>query len=673
LCGAYRSEEADPVRGIGHLIGSLQREDLLEEIHLNPLSSRGVSAMLRQLVPGREISQGFDEFIYQNTDGNPYFVEEYLRYLNEENLIRGVRKKDQISISVKAGSELKVPQSIHSLIQRRIEPLSQGMKETLSCAALLGKEFEFDVLQRVLERPQMEILEAMEEGIRSNVVRESLMGRDRYRFAHALMADALYSSLGKLRRRLWHGRAGDVLEEFYGSRRVSQYAPTLVHHFEKGGNWDKALDYALKGAMKARKDYAYEEAIRLYEKAREIYPRVPNTASSTSKSEGRGNTKTAIAEGLGDLYQIAGDFHKTLKGNQEVTGEALEYYEESLRIRREINDKGGEASILNSIGRLHWNHGDYGKALADLEASLALRREIGDRWGTALGLMELGTQRRLLHDHRMALEYHMESLTLMEEMGARIETVRILTETGWDYHYSGDDEKALHYLNESLRKVKEWGLKRVEPEVLIALSEVCLSRGLLEDAQNHCDRMLEMKERIGLKENLARGKRMKGEILLTVAVARIGQASSSSRKDRSPNRAGSSSKKENQEAESSSSGGVATNVDDPVRVAKTLEEAEKELKEALEIAREMGSMHLMWEIHASLGKLYKNINALPAGRRGFSDFGTKAEEELSKAKEIIQEIASTIIDEEMKNNFLNEVRVRKIFSWDEATPQNVDT
>jgi tetratricopeptide (TPR) repeat protein len=480
------------------------------------------------------------------------------------------------------------------------------------------------------------------------------MGGDRYRFAHALMADALYSSLGKIRRRLWHGRAGDVLEEFYGSRGVLQYAPTLVHHFEKGENWDKALDYALKGGMKARKDYAYEEAIRLYEKAREIYPRVSLTSSSAGEKEGSGNTKITIAEGLGDLYQIAGDFHKTLKGNQEVTGEALKYYEESLRIRREINDKGGEASILNSIGRLYWNQGDYGKALTDLETSLTLRREIGDRWGTALGLMELGTQSRLLHDHRKALEYHTESLTLMEEIGARIETVHILTETGRDYHYSGDDEKALHYLNESLKKVKEWSLKRVEPEVLIALSEVCLSKGLLEKAQTHCDRMIEMKDRIGLKEILARGKKVKGEMLLAVAVGPpAGRQVAGKEK-------------------SSSSSGVATNVDDHVRVAKTLEEAEKELKEALEIAREMGYMHLMWEIHASLGKLYKNINALPAGRRGFSDFGTKVEEELSKAKEIIQEIASTIIDEEKKNTFLNAERVRKIFSWEEATPRNID-
>ncbi|MCH7760639.1 diguanylate cyclase [candidate division TA06 bacterium] len=183
FCGTYRTEEAEREQGpsLSRFVGSLRREKLLEEIPLEPLSARGVSAMLRLLCPGVKVPQDYQDMIYQKTEGNPFYVEEYLRFLHEETAGGGLQNLEE------GISEMReVPQSIQALIQRRIDSLAPEMKEALACAALLGKEFEFEILQKVLNRSEVEILEVVEVGMRSHIVRESFEGGgDRYRFVHA--------------------------------------------------------------------------------------------------------------------------------------------------------------------------------------------------------------------------------------------------------------------------------------------------------------------------------------------------------------------------------------------------------------------------------------------------------------------------------------------------------
>ena len=118
-----------------------------------------------------------------------------------------------------------------------------------------------------------------------------------------------------------------------------------------------------------------------------------------------------------------------------------------------------------------------------------------------------------------------------------------------------------------------------------------------------------MAEKGGLKGDLARGKKIKGEILLTVAVAE-----SSSREK-----------------------------------AKALDEAEIELKKALTIAEEISAKPLQWQIHASLGKVYHE-----KGNPKMSS------EQFTMAKEIIHKLASNIGDEKLKSTFLNSKQVRLV-------------
>ena len=142
-------------------------------------------------------------------------------------------------------------------------------------------------------------------------------------------------------------------------------------------------------------------------------------------------------------------------------------------------------------------------------------------------------------------------------------------------------------------------------------------------ANEFCERLLKMAENDGLKGHLAKGKKIRGEILLVKTSSGKQSAVSSKLKAKSQS-----------------------------LMANELKASEKELKEALRIAEGIEAKPLQWQIHASLGNIYS-----ASDKKGSNN---KAKEHFTKSIEIIQKIASTIGDEKLKKTFLNSKQVRSI-------------
>lgn len=551
LCGTYRTEEKEASPGLLRFAGLLRREKLSEEMFLEPLSAKGVSTMLRLLCPGKKTPEEFQDFLYEKTEGNPFFVEEVVKFLGEEGIGEGLPKIRE------------VPLSIYAVLQRRMDSLAPGMKEILACAALVGKEFEFDVLQRVQDRPQREILGTMDAAVKARIIRESFEGgEERYHFVHSLMADVLYSGVGKVRRRLWHGEVGETLEEFYAGR-LEQLNGRLVYHFERGEKWEKALNYSLRSARQAKDDYANQEAIRFYTKAREMLPRL------TRETE---DDVVAIAEELGDTYQITGDYEKALEEYQLVEetarrkgdekkegdalskmslvhelqgnydemmshaersyairermgdqkglaeslrivgnvhanrgeyGEALSYLTDSLRLRQEIDDQTGAAASLGAIGAVHWQQGDYEAALRCNEESLRIRRDVGDKRGMAASLNSIGIVHWSRGDYEAALKCHKESMKIRRETGDKRGTAGSLTNIGNVHWGRGEYGEALKCHEESLKIDREVGSKTGIAAGLTNIGNTHFARGDYGEALRYQEESLEVSREIGDKKNVA--------------------------------------------------------------------------------------------------------------------------------------------------------------------------
>jgi ABC-type oligopeptide transport system substrate-binding subunit/class 3 adenylate cyclase len=276
IVGAYRSEEVSIGRGgrkhpLEKVLTELKRMHGDVWINLGEVEAMEARYFVDELIasePNR-LSNEFRDALYHHTEGNPLFTIEVLRNLQE----RGDLKKDDNGSWVE-GPDLDwdiLPARVEGVIEERIGRLEDDLKETLRVASVEGEDFTAQVLARVQEVGEGKVLRRLSREIekRHRLVRsygEEKVGENflnRYQFTHTLIHQYLYNNFGEGERRLLHRSFGEVLENLY-SEEIDQVVVQLAHHYELGGNVEKAIHYLQIAGDRARNSYASEEALENY-------------------------------------------------------------------------------------------------------------------------------------------------------------------------------------------------------------------------------------------------------------------------------------------------------------------------------------------------------------------------------------------------------------------------
>jgi tetratricopeptide (TPR) repeat protein len=163
---------------------------------------------------------------------------------------------------------LEIPQGVREVIARRLTHLSQQCNRVLVLAAVLGREFDHDVLAQMSGGSADQLLDALDEAVAARVVSDVPGAPGRLRFDHVLIRDTLYDGLMSARRVHLHGLAVSAIEQLHGEGSGPQVAE-LARHSIAAGNQEKGVRYARQAAGEALEQLAYEEAARLYRLALE--------------------------------------------------------------------------------------------------------------------------------------------------------------------------------------------------------------------------------------------------------------------------------------------------------------------------------------------------------------------------------------------------------------------
>lgn len=182
---------------------------------------------------------------------------------------------------------------------------------------------------------------------------------------------------------------------------------------------------------------------------------------------------------------------------------ALDFYEKSLKIREQLNDKNGIASCVNDMGVLYHNKGNIPKALEYYNRSLQISIETRDRSGVAVSLGNIGNIYFSLGDLPKGLEYTLRSLKIREEIGDKKEIANALTNLGVYYNYQGNIPEALNCLDKSLKLNEEIKNKEGIAWSLTNMGVMYFNQGDDELALDYYSRSLKIREEIDDKNGVA--------------------------------------------------------------------------------------------------------------------------------------------------------------------------
>jgi DNA-binding SARP family transcriptional activator len=481
IIGTYRTEDADQVK---RLRDSLARLGLLDEIQLEDLDKASILELLRHMFGELPGSDTLALKLREATGGNPFFILETLLALKEEERLGG---------DVTTSEDLPLPTSVREAVGRRLGRLNPRSRQVLEAGAVLGSRFSFEVVRLTAGRSELETSLALETLANRRLLEEET---EHFRFVHDLIRRVAIAAVSPVRLRILHSRAGKALKKL-----EPEAVTALAHHFDAGGEWQKALHYHDLSARRAEGLHAWLEAESHLERMLELLalldPQNTRTQYATERSQflsrlaqlhylqGRLAERDADLECLDEMVRSVGDPQLELRAlllraqhhnNDARYGDAIAAAEAGLALAGQLDDTPARARLLAQIGLGHLFLGQPVEALAALQRASSAMEEVLDGELRALVLSYTGQAYSVLGDYRHALDCRREAYACQQELGDPYGAARQV-EIGFLLTKLGRLNEARRFLEESLALARKAGVRIYEAHALLAWGGLRLYQG----------------------------------------------------------------------------------------------------------------------------------------------------------------------------------------------------
>ena len=300
VVGTYRDSDLSRDHPLTALLADLHREQGVERLKLTGLDCDEVLALM-EAAAGHELDddgRALATEIARESAGNPFFAGELLRHLTESGAI--VQQDGGRWRLVGNLAELGLPQSVREVIGRRVERLGPDARTALSAAAVIGRDFDVDLLLAVVDLPEARLLDLLEDAVAASLLQENKSRAGRLTFTHGLVEHTLYEDLAATRRARLHKRVAEALEEQCGDEPGERLGELAGHWAAAVVSADsaKAIHYARRAAEHALEQLAPDEAARWYRQALELQDQAPG---------GDRSERCELLIGLGEAQRQVGN------------------------------------------------------------------------------------------------------------------------------------------------------------------------------------------------------------------------------------------------------------------------------------------------------------------------------------------------------------------------------
>lgn len=467
---------------------------------------RTAAVELSEVFLGQPATPELVGFILERTQANPFFLEQFCRYLRENELLEPAPGGCRLT-----GRPEGVPAGIRAVLIARLDRLSRKLRELVQTAAVLGREFEVSVLSAMLKGRRVEPL--LDDGRNEalwNAVSELL-----YIFKHALLRDAAYEMQLVKRRRRLHALAAEALRELHGDS-PTHYAE-LAYHYERAADRDNAREYLGRAVDRARSEYHNREALELLgrlipllddpeERRRRRRERASiwqligewNTAESFHRAELERAEQSNEPELLLGALVDMGSF-LVMRGD---TDEGAELLERCLTLVEKTCSAPLHAKLLFHLGAVNYHRGEYEQALEYYRAALARAEDVGDQQLLADTCNNIGNVYAALGDFKTSAEYYNKDLETQRRLESWRGLVRPTYNLGGLGYYTGEYELALRQYKQAYEIASRIGDKRSMAIILGGIGSVFAELKEREKAERYHKLKLSMSKELGDKVGL---------------------------------------------------------------------------------------------------------------------------------------------------------------------------
>lgn len=400
------------------------------QVNLSRLSNRETLQMVTYLLKSEGIDRNLEDFILEKTEGIPFFIEEFIRSLKD---LKIVEKKDDKHFLTKDIQDVVIPATIQDVIMARVDSLPEGAKEVLQTGSVIEREFSYELIKRVINIPEQELLSHLSILKDSELIYErGIYPRSTLIFRHALTRQVVYGSILAKRKKRLHAEIGNAIEEIYKDNLDEHYV-VLADQYTKSENYVKSVDYSIKAGDLAVGVFAWLPARNHYENALKSFTEEDRVQ------------KAEVLKKLADVTQFSLELD-----------DCLNYAQSALEIYEKLADKHNVLNMLMHIQSLYqggyWDGSREDKALKYLEKAAAIVE--GETDTQEKGMIYQRTSHLYLHrgEPAITLTWAQKAVDLFARLG-----VSMGTSLGTALTYTGRVDEGITYNEKNWDSVLRMG------------------------------------------------------------------------------------------------------------------------------------------------------------------------------------------------------------------------
>ena len=481
LVCAQRKKEISPFEHVLERTRSMHPERYIQ-LSIDPLTIEECRLLLSKFLSSAELPDSLLSLIVQQSGGNPYFIEEFVRLLVEKDYLHLVKGKLVADHTLQADA-LVIPASLESLIRARVDSLENPARQLLQVAAVIGHHFDRDLLAQVAEREGVKtILTVLYTRGMLNPTSEE----GQWEFSHPLIEVIVYNTVLRAQRRIYHHRTAIALENRWCGNE-SEHAEDLAYHFAKAEVHEKALYYLILAGERAAARHANDVAVKYFEQATELLSAVQHVEDEA---------RWRIVRGMGEVYQFIGNYDTSLV----VLESGLDLLNSSALSAAQ------RAGILRRMGDTAHKKADQEQAIVYLKRALEVIGDPDDTQGqveAALIYARLGWCMYMLSDLENAEEAIIKSMRYAEQANNLTTMAMAENYLGGIQYRQGDLEQARHHTRTAMAHWQEIGYSWGVATALNNLGILESVSGNWEAASNSVERSLALRQEMGDVDGVA--------------------------------------------------------------------------------------------------------------------------------------------------------------------------